>query len=123
MKHLRLYENFEEDVPEEMRELFGLNDEFVINFTEPSWGGDKEAEYCKIKGPSENFDAAEEIVDEIKIDVENTENSKKWDGEYIDEMDIDEILADGNYYEKLSAIGYHIYYDGRKYIPDPSLKY
>jgi hypothetical protein len=122
MKHIKVYENFEDNVPEDLRDLFALNDEFIINFTEPSWGGDREAEYCRIKGPSENFDAAEEIVDEFKEDIQNTQDSKRFDGEYIDEMDIDEILHDGNYYEKLSAINYHIYYDGRKYIPDPSLK-
>jgi hypothetical protein len=115
MKHLRLYENFEDDVPGEMRDLFGLEDEFVINFMEPYWGGDREAEYCRIKGPSENFDDAEEIVDDFKEEIERTKENMSSDGEYLGEIEIEDILFGSGYYDRLSALGYHVYYDGKKF--------
>lgn len=110
MKHIRLFENFEDPLDPSTRDIFGLEDEFVIEYTEPTYYGNKKAEYCKIKGPSENFDKADEIVDEIKSEVDRLEKSWGDEGRYVDEMMIDDLFYDNDYFRKLDAIGYSVYY-------------
>ena len=122
MKHIKLYENFEDNVDSSMRDMFGLENEFSITFTEPTYYGDREMEYCKIKGPSETFDDAEEIVDEFKEEIERTRENLSSDGEYMGEIEIEDILFDGGYYDRLSALGYHIYYDGKKFTSPTQLE-
>ena len=101
MRHILLFENFEDDIDPFTREMFGLENEFFIEYTEPTPYGDKRTEYCKIKGPSENFDWAEEIVDEIKDGVEGFEKSWADEGRYVD--------------DKKDGYGVYTYPDGRCY--------
>jgi len=110
MRHILLFENFEDDIDPFTREMFGLENEFFIEYTEPTPYGDKRTEYCKIKGPSENFDRAEEIVDEIKDGVEGFEKSWADEGRYVDEMMLDDLFYDNDYFKKLDSIGYSVYY-------------
>lgn len=111
MKHIRLFENFEDDIDPLTREIFGLVSEFTINYIEPNWGGEKETEYCKIKGPTENSDKAEEIVTEIKREIDLlADNIRSSDGKYIDSMDIDDLFYDKGYFKELERIGYYVYY-------------
>jgi hypothetical protein len=110
MKHIILFEKFDDPLDPSTRDIFGLEDQFSIKFTEPTYNGDKELEYCMIKGPSENFDKAEEIVDEIKEEIDNLEENWRDEGRYIDETDIDDLFYTNNYREKLKEIGYNIYH-------------
>jgi hypothetical protein len=110
MKYILLFENFKDDIDPLPREIFGLEDEFVIEYTEATPYGNKKAEYCKIKGPSENSDRAEELVDEIKEEVEGLERSWADEGRYVDEMMVDDLFYDNDYFRKLDSIGYSVYY-------------
>ena len=120
MKHIKLYEGFEDGVDPSMRDMFGLTEEFTIKYINPTPYGDKEEEYCKIIGPSENFDAAEEIIDDLEDELERTKRNMSSDGEYMGEMEIEEILFDEGYYDRLLALGYGVYYNGKEYIPPSS---
>lgn len=110
MKHILLFENFEDDIDPLTRDIFGLEDEFVIEYTEPTPYGDKRTEYCKIKGPSENLYPAEELVDEIREEVEELERNWADEGRYVDEMMLDDLFYDNDYFKKLDSIGYSVYY-------------
>jgi hypothetical protein len=110
MKHIHLFENFDDEIDSTTRDIFGLVEEFVIEYTETTYYGNKKAEYCKIKGPSENFDKADEIVDEIKSEVDGLEKSWADEGRYVDEMMIDDLFYDNDYFRKLDSIGYSVYY-------------
>ena len=111
MKHIHLFENFDDEIDSTTRDIFGLVGEFSITYTMPIYGGDKQVEYCKIKGPIENFDKAEEIVDEIKYDINRLEDNKRSsDGKYIDDIDIDDLFYDEKYSKELAKIGYYLYY-------------
>jgi hypothetical protein len=110
MKHIHLFENFDDEIDSTTRDIFGLVEEFVIEYTETTYYGNKKAEYCKIKGPSENFDKADEIVDEIKSEVDGLEKSWADEGRYVDEMMIDDLFYDNDYFRKLDSIGFSVYY-------------
>lgn len=123
MKHIRLFENFENDIDPITREIFGLTSVFTVTYTRPVWGGEEQEEYCKIKGPSENYEVAKTIIDRIQKDVkELAENTRTSDGKYIDDGDIDDLFHENNYYG-LSEFGYHVYYshgrDGESLRFDP----
>jgi hypothetical protein len=110
MKHILLFENFDDHLDPSTRDIFGLEDRFSITFIDHTYHGDQKLEYCMIKGPSENFDKAEEIVDAIKEEVDDLEEKWRDEGRYIDETDIDDLFYVNNYREKLKEIGYSIYY-------------
>ena len=111
MKHIRLFENFNDDAGQSARDIFGLTSEFVINYTQPYWGGEEEVEYCKVEGPSENSDEASKIVDKINHGIiKLADNKRSSDGKYIDSMDIDDLFYDEGYFKELENIGYYVYY-------------
>lgn len=110
MKHIRLFENFEDVVDQTTRDIFGLTSEFIITYTKPVWGGEEQEEYCKIKGPLENYEAVKPIIDRIQQDIEQlAENERSSDGKYIDDGDIDDLFYENDYYG-LDKFGYHVYY-------------
>lgn len=110
MKHILLFEKFEDDLDPFTRDMFNLVNEFIITYTKPVWGGEEQEEYCKIKGPSENYEAVKPIIDRIQRDIEQlAENERTSDGKYIDDSDIDDLFYENDYYG-LDKFGYHVYY-------------
>ena len=111
MKHIRLFENFNDEIDSTTRDIFGLVEEFSITYTMPIYGGDKQEEYCKIKGPSENYKGAKPVIDEIQEEIKDLEeNTRSSDGKYIDSGDIDDLFYDHDYPQRLKVFGYHIYF-------------
>jgi hypothetical protein len=111
MKHIHLFENFDDEIDSTTRDIFGLVEEFSITYTVPIYGGDKKREYCKIKGPSENYNGAKPIIDEIQEEIKDLEeNTRSSDGKYIDSGDIDDLFYDHDYPQKLKVFEYYIYF-------------
>jgi len=111
MKHIHLFENFDDEIDSTTRDIFGLVEEFSITYTVPIYGGDKQEEYCKIKGPSENYNGAKPIIDEIQEEIKDLEeNTRSSDGRYIDSGDIDDLFYDHDYPQKLKVFEYYIYF-------------
>ena len=119
MKHLLLYENYEDDLPDMARDLFDLQKSFNIVYEVPVYGGSEEDVYAEIKGPSENYHLALPIMQELQKEVTRMEdNQKSDDGRYISSLDISDLIWDLKLEKPLNDLGFYFYYDGKKFIPD-----
>jgi hypothetical protein len=119
MKHIRLFENFEDVVDQTTRDIFDLTSEFRIYFDLHEWAGTKREEYCMIKGPSENSEAAKQLIFEIQSEVDKLEDAYE---KYINEFEINDLFDDEGYHYRLQDIGYYVYYKDHnnsylKYVP------
>jgi hypothetical protein len=111
MKHLLLYENYEDDLPDMARDFFDLYKTFEIKYTEATPRGDKEAIHSQIKGPAENYHLALPLMQKLQDAVSKLENLKGQEGEYINEIDIEDIIWDNlDAAETLEGLGYYFYY-------------
>ena len=119
MKHLRIFEEFKDDLPSIARDMFDLTHTFEIKYSAPRepWGSIKEIVYAEIKGPLENFDQAKEIADELQDGVERAEDNFASDGAYVDDGDIDEFVEKYDFVNRFAKLGYYFYYDGVKFSP------
>ena len=110
MKHLLLYENYEDDLPDMARDLFDLYKTFEIKYTEATDRGEEEAVHSQIKGPAENYHLALPLMQKLQNAVIKLEDLKAQEGEYISEIDIEDLIWDLGIAEPLEELGYYFYY-------------
>lgn len=114
MKHLLLYENFEDDLSDLTRDMFGLTRSFDITYQHPVYAGENEERVCyTVKGPEENYHLALPLLQKLQDEVHKMEDSSE---EYISELEISDLIWNLEIEKPLNDLGYY-FYDGNKKLP------
>ena len=102
MEHLKLYEEFSDDLDPTIRDILGLKHKIEFKYGESHF----RYFFATIEGPKETEDEADQLFDEMENEIDYEQGNLE---RYMDEMELEELLIYKEFPKKFAEIGYYFY--------------